>query len=145
MTPKKKLYFFNDRYKDYPKWIFPAFIVAFAILFVEILDKIARHYIFTLYTTGLLYILLIGYLIFQSTRKNAFHWVRDDQFKLTIKGKKLEVDVKFLSDYYIEEEVLHIIRINRLDTFPVDHLREKGIKKMLHLIETLHNNSKNSK
>jgi hypothetical protein len=61
-------------------------------------------------------------------------------FKLAIKGKKLEVDVKFLSAYYIKEEVLHIERINRLDTFPLDHLREKDIKKMLDLIELQHYN-----
>jgi hypothetical protein len=61
-------------------------------------------------------------------------------FKLAIKGKKLEVDVKFLFAYYIKEEVLHIERINRLDTFPLDHLREKDIKKMLDLIELQHYN-----
>jgi hypothetical protein len=86
----------------------------------------------------LLYVVTISYRIFQSTRKNAFDWRRGDQFKLTIKGKKLEVDVKFLSAYYIKEEVLHIERINRLDTFPLDHLREKDIKKMLNLIELQH-------
>jgi predicted house-cleaning noncanonical NTP pyrophosphatase (MazG superfamily) len=135
MKSKKKLYFFNDRYKDYPKWIFPTCLVAFVIFFVEVLDKIAGHYIFTSYTLGLLYIPLLAYFIFKSTRKNAFHWVKDNEFYIIIKGKKLEVDARFLSDYYIENDVLHVIRINRLDKFPVGHLREQDLKKMLHLIE----------
>ncbi|WP_213520067.1 hypothetical protein [Nonlabens sp.] len=48
---------------------------------------------------------------------------------MTVNGKKLKVDVKFLSAYYIRQEALHVERINRLDTFPLDHLREKDRKK----------------
>jgi hypothetical protein len=49
-------------------------------------------------------------------------------FKLAIKGKKLEVDVKFLFAYYIKEEVLHIERINRL-VVPFRSLERKRHKK----------------
>ena len=140
MKPKKKLYFFNDLFKDYPKWSYPVVTIAsiIGVLVIMYLVPVDKEWLG--YIIWLLYVATISYRIFQSTRKNAFDWRRGDQFKLTIKGKKLEVDVKFLSAYYIKEEVLHIERINRLDTFPLDHLREKDIKKMLDLIELQHYN-----
>jgi hypothetical protein len=140
MKPKKKLYFFNDLFKDYPKWLYPVVTIAsiIGVLVIMYLVPVDKEWLG--HIIWLLYLSTISYRIFQSTRKNAFDWRRGDQFKLTIKGKKLEVDVKFLSAYYIKEEVLHIERINRLDTFPLDHLREKDIKKMLDLIELQHYN-----
>jgi hypothetical protein len=142
MKPKKKLYFFNDLFKDYPRWSYPVGTIASIIGVLVIMYLVPEDKEWLGHIIWLLYVVTISYRIFQSTRKNAFDWRRGDQFKLTIKGKRLKVDVKFLSAYYIKEEVLHIERINRLDTFPVDHLREKDIKKMLNLIELQHYKSK---
>jgi hypothetical protein len=137
---KKKLYFFNDLFKDYPSWSYPVVTIAIIIGVLVIMYLVPEDNEWLRDIIWLLYLSAISYRIFQSTRKNAFDWMGGHQFKLAIKGKKLEVDVKFLSAYYIKEEVLHIERINRLDTFPLDHLREKDIKKMLDLIEVKHYN-----
>lgn len=142
MEKQKKLYFFNDKLKDYPKWVTMSISVGFGVLLAEIVFK-TTEYKWPAYIVAAIYIVVISYSIFKSTRKNAFTWVKETDFKIEIKGKKLEVDATFLSDFYVEENVLHIIRINRLDKFPVDHFSEKDIKKMLQLMELQQSNVKN--
>lgn len=142
MIGNKKIYFFNDHFRKYPKWVSGLVVVIFTVAILEVFLRFSDDYGFVSYIMIVFYLLSFVYLIFQKTRKNAFFWVKKDQFKLKIDNEVLEVDSKFLSDFYIQKDVLHIIRINRLDTFPVAHLREKDIKKMLDLMKIQQDSSK---
>lgn len=135
MNGNKKIYFFNDYFRKYPKWVSGLAVVVFTVGILEVFLRFSDDYGFISYIMIFLYLLTFVYLIFQKTRKNAFFWVKKDQFKIKINDEVLEVDAKFLSDFYINKDILHIIRINRLDTFLVNHLREKDIKKMLDLMK----------
>lgn len=139
MEKQSKLYFFNDRLKDVPKWVSTSLSVGLGVLLAEVVFK-TTVYKWPAYLVAAIYLMIIGYSIFKNTRNNAFTWVRETEFKIEIKGKKLEVDATFLSDFYVEDDELHIIRINRLDKFPVDHFSDKDIKKMLHLIKLQQSN-----
>jgi hypothetical protein len=77
-------------------WVLESISVGLGILMVEILFSTTENQ-WPGYIMALLYVATISYLIFQFTRKNALHWMRGNQFKLNVIGKKLEVDVKFLS------------------------------------------------
>ncbi|AGC77925.1 hypothetical protein LX97_03400 [Nonlabens dokdonensis] len=142
MEKQKKLYFFNDKLKDLPKWVSTSLSIGLGILLAEMIFKVTE-YSWPAYIVVAIYLMIIGYSIFKSTRKNAFTWVKETEFKIEIKGKKLDVDATFLSDFYVEENQLHIIRINRLDKFPIDHFSEKDIKKMLHLMKLQQANANN--
>ncbi|MEP2969521.1 hypothetical protein, partial [Nonlabens ulvanivorans] len=82
-----------------------------------------------------LYLIGLAYLIWLATRKNALHWKRDDQVKLKIDGKTLELDMKFISQVWVEDQHLLIRRINRVDSFPIDQLRPADLDKLVAILK----------
>lgn len=82
-----------------------------------------------------LYLIGLAYLIWLATRKNALSWKRDNQVKLRINGKTLDIDIKFISQVWIEDQCLSIRRINRVDSFSITHLRDADINKLVVILK----------
>ncbi len=81
--------------------------------------------------------LLLGFgnIIWSQTRKNAFFFKREQNFLLKIAGKKLDLNLNFLSEVWLENNELHIRRINRVDSFPIIHLREDDVDKLVAILK----------
>nr|WP_042293647.1 hypothetical protein [Nonlabens ulvanivorans] len=98
MKIAKKFYFFNTAWRTYPRWVQWCLSIAIGILIVF------PQFIFPDLWLGIpsvvLYLIGLAYLGWSATRKNALHWKRDDQVKLKIDGKTIELDMKFISQVW---------------------------------------------
>ncbi|MBF4984434.1 hypothetical protein FNJ87_08885 [Nonlabens mediterrranea] len=80
-------------------------------------------------------LLFLAYVLWSITRKNALHWKKDNQVKLRINGKTLDIDIKFISQVWIEDQCLSIRRINRVDSFSITHLRDADVNKLVVILK----------
>tara|TARA_R110002012_G_scaffold321849_1_gene551863 strand:- start:141 stop:551 length:411 start_codon:yes stop_codon:yes gene_type:complete len=133
MKITKKFYFFNTRWRTYPRWGQWCLSIAIGILIVF------PQFIFPDLWFGIpgvvLYLIGLAYLVWSATRKNALHWKRDDQVKLKIDGKTIELDMKFISQVWVEDQHLLIRRINRVDSFPIHQLRPADLDKLVVILK----------
>jgi len=133
----EKIHFFNFKWREYPVWVhflvgsIPVLMVYIPIWFFDIKELS--------YPGIILYLLFFGYFLWQSTLRNAFYFIRKHQYKLIIDRKKLEFDATFISKVWLDEDGLNIQRINRVDTFPVDHLREDDVERLLTILKEYKN------
>lgn len=129
----KKLYFFNEKWRNYPNWVqglagmTPLLLVYVPVWFLE--SKL------WLLPGALLYLFFFAAFIWSITRKNYVQWKREPYILLNINGKKLDLDLKFLSEVWIENNELNIRRINRVDSFDISHLREEYVNKLFNLLK----------
>ncbi len=129
----KKIHFFNVKWRDYSWW--SRSLIFTAILIIYYLPKLFVSEEFSTYLGLATYSLFIGYIIYESTRKNAVHYRRENVFTIKLAGKKVEMDVTFISQVWIEDDQLHIRRINRVDTFPISHLRQADLDKLVVILK----------
>ncbi|WP_438962590.1 hypothetical protein [Nonlabens sp.] len=131
---KKKLHFLNMKWRQYSRGkqflMTLPFILLYALMAFFFWDTLV-HYQFGLITN----IALWAYLSYPVFLKNAVFYRQDHNFTLKIKGKKLDLDLKFLSEVWIENKELNIRRINRVDSFDMSHLREKDVNKLFNLLK----------
>lgn len=128
-----KFYFFNTKWRTYPRWVQWCLSIAIGLLII-VPQFIIPDLWFGIPST-VLYLIGLVYLIWSTTRKNALHWKRDNQVKLKIDGRTLELDMKFISQVWLEDDQLHIRRINRLDSFSTSHLKPLDIDKLVALLK----------
>lgn len=81
------------------------------------------------------YLTYYGYLIFKSTRHNSYSYINKNSFVLKLDNKKLAVDARFISQVWIENEQLHLQRINRVDCFNIGHLIPEHVGKLMKLLQ----------
>lgn len=131
---KKKLHFISIKWRQYSRGkqflIAVPFILLYALMAYFFWDTLG-YYQFGLITNLALY----AYLFYPFFLKNAVFYRQDHNFTLKIKGKKLDLDLKFLSEVWIENNELNIRRINRVDTFPIGHLRQDDVEKLVALLK----------
>ena len=128
----KKLHFFKLYHKKY-KW---KLTLALAILFIAVFYG-SLQYDFD-YTRPFIIIACFsyfGYELYKNTRKNSYIYSSDGRFKLRLDGKKLEVDASLISDMWLENEQLHIQRINRVDSLDIAHLNPEDVTKLIGIIK----------
>lgn len=134
MNNKKKLYFLGFKWRQFSWWT-----RSLIVIFILLLDVLMRYLIDDRNIRAIAGILLFGsfygYLIFEWTRKNAIYYRRNDGITIKIAGKKLHIDTNFISKAWLDEDGLNIQRINRVDTFPVDHLKEQDVERLLQILK----------
>jgi len=81
----------------------------------------------TIYVYVTLMVVATFYAVWKFTRKDSIWLQRENFYKLKIAGHKLEFDASFISKVWLDDDGLNIQRINRVDTFPVDHLRKEDV------------------
>jgi len=85
----------------------------------------------TIYVYVTLMVVATFYAVWKFTRKDSIWLQRENFYKLKIAGHKLEFDASFISKVWLDDDGLNIQRINRVDTFPVDHLRKEDVDRLL--------------
>lgn len=131
---KKKLHFFNLAWRKYSKWQQILIALLIISIYLGIRYFIEDTTIDTIF--GMVFwVGFYGYLFYPFLLKNTFHYGRDENFTLKIKGEKLDLNLKFLSEVWIENNELHIRRINRVDSFDISHLREEDVEKLVSLLK----------
>lgn len=128
----KKLYFFNLTFRKY-KMLASIIALVLAIVIVEFLFNERGNELSLV--MGIVYLPIISYWVFQVTRKNAYTWVNDGNFKFKLDGHLLEAQAQHLTAFWIEDDVLHIQRVNRVDTFKIDHIRKEDTNKLMALLK----------
>lgn len=130
---KKKLHFSGFFQKD-RQWSSKYFIISYIILGIFIIRLVVDFkigdYINLVFGT-----LFMGYLAYDLFRKNVVYYKGDDNYILKIKGQKLEIDASFISQVWLENDHIHIQRVNRVDSFGISHIREKDVQRLLHILE----------
>ncbi len=89
----------------------------------------------TMYVYLALALVAISYMVWKFTCKNFILLQGENLYKLRLGGRKLEFDAKFISQVWLDEDGLNIQRINRVDTFPVDHLKEQDVERLLQILK----------
>ncbi|MGJ8684199.1 MAG: hypothetical protein ACSHWW_06230 [Nonlabens sp.] len=131
---KKKLYFFSISWRNYPTWLIIVFTIIICFTYIS-LRFLAEDTIVDDIIGAVFWLSFYGYFIFQWTCKNAVFYKHADHYSIKINGKKLDFDLKFLSEAWIEDNQLHIRRINRVDSFPLNHLRQEDVDKLMGILK----------
>ncbi len=131
----KKIHFFYLAYKRYEQYnwlmkslIIVLFFVLMALLFMGEVKMIS-------YVGTPINLAIYVYFIFKRTRHNSYSYVNKNHFVLKLDNKKLGVDATFISDVWLENDQLHIQRINRVDSFNIGHLLPQHIDKLMSLLQ----------
>lgn len=134
MMKNKKPYFFGLKWRNSSFSKRMAVVWAFILLFIisrflPIDDSLGAS------IAGTLWIGFYCYLFYEWSRKNAVYFRYNPKITIKIAGEKLEFDATFISDVWIDEDGLNIQRVNRVDTFPVDHLREEDVERLFSILK----------
>lgn len=128
----KKIHFFNLAYRKY-KWQITIGVTLIFIAAFYTSIQFQLEYFSHVFTV--LYLSYFGYEIYKNTRKNSYSYISNDRFKLSLDGKKLDVDSKFISEVWLDSGQLHLQRINRVDSFNVSHIDNASIEKLTVLLK----------
>lgn len=130
---KKKLHFVNMKWRQVPFWVHISIGIIIGAAFGPFMNFFSNSLAGRI-AVGLFVLVAITNVIWTQTHKNAFFFQRDKNYLLKIAGKKLEMNLHFLSEVWVEDNELHIRRINRVDSFPVGHLRSQDVDKLVAIL-----------